>query len=60
MGSTAPLRLRPCQQAVKDEQELEEKMEGGKRVGDDIGRDRCMEDEKQHVIGRTKQCGVAG
>lgn len=46
MGSTALLRLRPFQQAVKDEQELEEKMEGEQRQGDDIGRDRCMEDEK--------------
>lgn len=37
--STALLRLRPLQQAVREEQELEEKMEGRKRVGDDIGRE---------------------
>lgn len=37
--STALFRLRPFQQAVKDEQESEEKVEGGKRVGDDIGRE---------------------
>lgn len=35
---TALLRLRTFQQAVKDKQEFEEKMEEGKRVGDDIGR----------------------
>lgn len=29
-------RLRTLQQAVKDEQELEEKVAGGKRVGDGI------------------------
>lgn len=31
---------------MKGEQELEEKLEGGKRVGDSIGRDTGMEDEK--------------
>lgn len=59
MGSTDLPRLRTLQLAVKDKQELEEKLEEGKSVGDGIGRDSCMEDEKQHVVGRIKQLAVA-
>lgn len=60
MGSTDLPRLRTLQLAVKDKQELEEKLEGGKSVGDGRGRDSCMEDEKQRVVGRLKQLAVAG
>lgn len=45
-GSTALPQLRTLQQAVMDEQELEKKVEGGKRVGDGVERDSCMKEEK--------------
>lgn len=45
-GSTSFPQLRTLQQAVMDEQELKEKVKRGKRVGDGVERDSCMEEEK--------------